>query len=577
MGKKILKSEAALSVPKPDNAIGVDNKFASFARIVISIFMIFIMGVLTIASVLHTTGMEIVEEGQGSDTIVNRIREGLEVVVYYNDNVLGNLIWLAVCAIVCFLVMPYLKKIPLWAELAFIGVWTIILGSIWVNSSMTAPSEDSSMVTGAAMRFAENDFTLFDERYFKNYSFQLGYVFFNEIIIRIAKIFTEVDRLIFLQVINVIFLASAYIAIILINSRVFKDQRVRHMTVFLCTFSISPIIFCSFLYGIIPGLAFAVWALYFEIVYLQSNKIQYGIFSVLCIALAVMIKSNYNIALIAIIGIAVVMMFKRKKFVQDIIYILLAGVLSMSITPAVKSMYESRSSVDLGDAIPYVSWISMGLNESNLAPGWYNYGATVSNFEVNNFDADAAGDSSVENIKERLKYFRENPQYRNDFFYNKFVSQWNETSYQSIWNNKVRYQYEDKGAIAEWVCNDGEDGVKSYMDIYAQFIFAAVLIGVIACLRNKNFLSTALPLIILGGILYHMISEAKSQYAMPYFILMVGFAAYGVCVAYDFAAKKLSGKKFFSKLFEQSAEEAVPAAAAEVSVPDEKSEPEKDQ
>jgi hypothetical protein len=526
-----------------------ENKFAAFARIFISIFLIFFMGILTFSSLIATTGMEIVDEGGGTDTIVQRIREGLEVVVYYSDNVFANIIWLAICALICFLVMPLLKKIPLWAELVFIGVWTIVLGSIWVNSSMSAPSEDSWWVTEASYRFSQNNFDLLEnERYFKNYSFQLGYVFFNEIIMRIAMIFGEIKRLIFLEILNVIFLAASYIGIILINSRIFSDRRVCHMTVFLLTFSIQPIIFCSFLYGILPGFAFAVWALYFEIVYLQTSKIRYGIFSVLCIALSVMIKSNYTIVLIAMAAIAIVMMFRRKKFVKDIIYIVLAAALSMSVTPAVKAMYESRSGVDLGDSIPYVSWIAMGMNEAENAPGWYNYGSTLTNFEVHDFNASEASKSSIENIKERLKYFSENPQYRNDFFYKKFISQWNETSYQSIWNNKVRYQYDERGAIADWVCNNGESKVKSYMDVYTQLIFVAVLIGLLACLRNKNFLSIALPLIILGGMLYHLISEAKSQYSMPYFILMVGFAAYGICIAYDFAVKRFGDKEIFRKI-----------------------------
>jgi hypothetical protein len=38
---------------------------------------------------------------------------------------------------------------------------------------------------------------------------------------------------------------------------------------------------------------------------------------------------------------------------------------------------------------------------------------------------------------------------------------------------------------------------------------------------------TLLALIILGGFVYHLIFEAKSQYVLPYFIMMVPFAAYG--------------------------------------------------
>lgn len=515
-----------------------ENKLEKTARLVISIFMILIMGFLTIVSLLHTTGMDIVPE--------------IESVSYLNDNFYLNILLLALSAAVCLIIMPLLKKMPLWVEIAVICIWTIILGLIWVYSSQSAPTEDSFHVTNASLLFADNDFSPLNEDYFKNYSFQLGYVFFNEILIRIASIFTEVQNLLFLEALNVIFLAAVYAGILLINNKIFDDKRICHLTFFLLLFSFQPILFSSFLYGIIPGLMFAVWAVYFEISYLKESKIYQAILSAVFIALAVMIKSNYNIILIAILAMAFVKLFSRKKYIKDIVYMVLCVVLAVSITPAVKSMYESKSGIDLGDSIPYVSWISMGMNEPSFAgcaPGWYNYSCTVTNFEENNFNSSEASKDSIENIKERLSYFISDPQYANDFFYEKIVSQWNETSYQSIWTNKVRGQYAEKGALASWVCNEGESAVSTFMDLYTQLIFAAVLFGVIMCTRNKNLFSTIFPLIILGGFLYHLISEAKSQYSIPYYVIMTGFAAYGLCCLYDILAAKAGKNKWISKLF----------------------------
>ena len=87
------------------------------------------------------------------------------------------------------------------------------------------------------------------------------------------------------------------------------------------------------------------------------------------------------------------------------------------------------------------------------------------------------------------------------------------------------------------------------MDLYTQLIFAAVLFGVIMCTRNKNLFSTIFPLIILGGFLYHLISEAKSQYSIPYYVIMTGFAAYGLCCLYDILAAKAGKNKLIFKLF----------------------------
>ncbi len=516
----------------------LENRLEKTARLVISVFMILIMGFLTMVSFLHTTGMDITPD--------------VESVSYHNDNLYINILLLIFSMALCYVVMPLLKNIPLWAELAFIAVWTIIIGLLWVYSSQSAPTEDSWRVTNASLCFAKDDFSPLDERYFKDYSFQLGYVFFNEVLIRIASIFGEVTDLLFLEALNVVFLAVTNIGIILLNIKIFSDERIRHLTVFLLAFCFQPILFSTFLYGIIPGLMFAVWAVYFEVAYFKDNKIIYAILSAVFIALAIMIKSNYNIVLIAVIAIALVKLFSRKKYLYDLVYIILCAALALTITPTVKAMYENRSGIDLGDSVPYVSWIAMGLNEpilSGLAPGWYNHTYTISNFEDNNFDASEASKDSVANIEERLGYFMSNPQYANDFFYEKTVSQWNETTYQSIWTNQVRGQYAEKGAFAAWVCNEGEGAVSGFMDIYAQLIFVGVLAGVIACTRRKDIFATILPLIILGGFLYHLISEAKSQYAMPYFILMAGFAPYGLVSIYDLLAKKLGKIEWISKLF----------------------------
>lgn len=526
---------------KKDIALYPDNKFMSFGRIVITALMLIFMGILTMTSMLGTTGMQVIEDENAIDSILFRIRPGWETIIYYSDSFVINIIWLAVSIALVYLLLPFMKKIPLTSQICILSAWTIILGAIWIYSSNSSPTEDSWRVTNSSLLFASdvyNTISIPDERYFRDYSFQLGYVFFNEVLIRIAKLFGEVENLLFLEMINVIFLTLSYIGIVLINKLVFTDKRICTVTVLLFMFSAQPIIFCSFLYGIIPGITFAVYGVLFMILYFKKNKIYFGILSAVCIALAVMIKANNNIVLVAVCCMAFVMMFKRKKIIKDILYIAVTVAISMAITPAVKSMYESRANTDLGKPVPYTSWFLLGLNEASNGPGWYNPSYTVYLYEDAGFDPDAANKIASARIKDRLEYFKNNPQYRREFFYKKFISQWNETSYQSIWNNVVRNNYKPRTAIAEWVCSGGEFQVKRYMDIYAQLIFVSVFVGLLFCLKNKNFLSVVLPLIILGGMMYHLLAEAKSQYSMPYFILMIGFSSYGLISLYDFLGKK---------------------------------------
>lgn len=541
-----------LKKPKAVNA-NVDflnsNKFEKFCHVAISIVFLSFMVFLVAVSMFHTTGMEVVNEGEGIESCVYSIKERIESIIYYNDFFISNIFWFVISTLLCFIIIPRIGKIPVKYQIVFIFVWTILFGTIWVYSSQVSPSEDSWRVVDASAQAASNNFSFMQDDYVNNYSYQLGYILFNEVLIRIHNIFFSYETTLFIQVINVVLLAFIYSALIMINKVLFSDNRICAITTLLFAISLQPIVFCVFTYGIFPGLAFALWAVYFEIKYLKTNHMRYIPLSAVLIGIAIMIKSNYLIFFIAMVMLVVIKLFSRKRFIEDISFIVIATVLATSVTPLVKYSYEKRSGVELRDSVPYSSWIAMGLNETDLAPGWYNINYTVFNLADHEYDAVSAGSASTENIKERISYFAKHPQYTSDFFYLKTVSQWNETSYQSIWNNQVRIQYKDKGTIASYICGDGESQAKRYMDIIAQFVFATSLIGIVFCLKNKNISTLILPIIVFGGFLYHTISEGKSQYIIPYYILLVAFGAYGICKLYDFSSLKFADKPWFAKMF----------------------------
>ena len=525
-----------------------ESKTEKFVRMLICIIAVFLMGVLTVAAIFSTTGMDIIDYGKGADDVVQRIREGNETVWYYHDNIFANLIWLVIEFAICFAVMPYLKKLSLKWEILLVSIWVISLGSIWVFSSQVSPTYDSEMVVSASAAAAQNNFSFMESPYFSYYSYQLGYVLFNEIIFRIHNLLVQEDTFLFLEFLNVLFLAGIYAGILTLNKLLFKDSRIHHLTTLLLLFSIQPLLACVFIYAIYPGMLFAVWGMVFEVLYFQTQKIRFISLSAVCIAFAYVIKPNYLIFLIAMLIIAgtkgISLLKEPRKLAVCFAYILLSCCLSFSLPNYIIKSYEARSSIQLGDAIPMTSFIAMGLNAAESAPGWYNENYTIINFENHQCNAKEASQASVENIKEQLRNFSENKHYRDEFFYKKFMSQWNETSYQSIWNNKVRGQYQEKSALSAWVCNDGEQSVKYYMDTYTQLIFTGVLLGCIFCFRKKNLIQVFSPLIIIGGMLYHLMAESKSQYSMPYYILMTGFAAVGICWLYDMLKPKFPTFQF---------------------------------
>ena len=65
------------------------------------------------------------------------------------------------------------------------------------------------------------------------------------------------------------------------------------------------------------------------------------------------------------------------------------------------------------------------------------------------------------------------------------------------------------------------------MNQFQQLIFFGMLLSLFELWRRRDMESSLLPLIILGGLLYHLLFEAKSQYVLPYFVLMIPMAAFG--------------------------------------------------
>ena len=68
-----------------------------------------------------------------------------------------------------------------------------------------------------------------------------------------------------------------------------------------------------------------------------------------------------------------------------------------------------------------------------------------------------------------------------------------------------------------------------WFNVYQSAVLLLFCVGVVGLLRRRLTPAlTTLLAVVLGGGLYHLLFEAKSQYCLTYFILLVFFAAYGL-------------------------------------------------
>ncbi|MCI6580995.1 MAG: hypothetical protein MSH15_03235 [Oscillospiraceae bacterium] len=521
-----------------------------YIKNLICVLMIIIMGFLFFESFIHTMRL----------TNTSEMFEGIS---YHHDNFIFNAVYMAAVLLISSFIMPKLEKIPVKFFTALLSVTTITLGTIWVISSQASPINDQYCVANAANMAAENNYTFMEDRYFSNYPFQLGMVLFYEIQIRLFSRFC--DTIIYTEIINVICLALAYAGLITLIGKLFDNKRMQIFSAIAMMFSVQPVLYTTFVYAVIPGITFTIYALLFEIKYFETEsrrKYIFALLSVIFMALAVMVKTNNYIGLVALIVCAAVKFLKRKK-IADLVYIAVLAAVSVNILSAVSFLYEKRSGTELGEPVPMTGYIAMGLDDPHSvlgcnAKGWYSNYYTTGNHYNHNYETKKSSEFAVNAIKEKLKYFVSDYAYANDFFYEKNTSQWNEPSFACLWINLIVYRFNgaEPGKLAAKVietnAGDSWSGLYEYMNVFQMLIYMSAFAGVFVCFKKKDIFCSSLILIVLGGFMYHMIFEGKSQYIMPYFILLTGFSGVGTEVLVSKTSSFINSRK---KADEKTAEQ----------------------
>ena len=521
------------------------------ATIAVSLLMLVFTAFLSIVSFISTSYMT---------------NAGTEVVTYLKDNVVVNILVSAFLFAIFYILFPYLLKIPLrWIKWGLFCV-VLVIGIFWITGAKVLPFADTTYVNSAAYMFSKNRYNFIFEKgatyvgtyleYFQHFPYQMGYILYNEILFRIFNFKASGSfSIIFLEYANLFYIAGIYLFLIDIIKQLFDNEKIAKVTAVMLFLCPQLLIYCTHIYSMIPGLFYSLLSIQLLLKYLKNEKIVFAIISMFCISIASTLKLNY---LIFMIAICIVLAFKlfslvsEKKIKKIIVlggYIIFAVILSFSLIKLVVSSYEHRLGEKIGKGIPMISWMVMGLTNSGSNPGGYDAN-NINIYNIAEKNYDKAVEISKTIIKECFNRFKKNSKIRRDFFYQKTICQWNETTYQSLWRNQVGGTSLNGQGLAKFVCVTSEKQSKAYIDYISQFIFIMVLICTIWFLisyKKRNIVETVFFIIIIGGFLYHLLFEAKSQYILPYFILLIPLAALGFYQAYEFIENKLGINKKLTK------------------------------
>ena len=176
------------------------------------------------------------------------------------------------------------------------------------------PVNDSKTLDDIINAFMGGDYTELTSNsgYLYIWPFQLGYVAFGQMMCTIFGIGNYIAW-------DLVQLLSILITVYLLYQMTwefFGDREVCGIMAVLSTGMLFFYNYVTYIYGDILSMAPQTIALFLEILYMKRKKLGYGIGAGVAIALAVMLKTNCEIALIALVMMLILNLIQRKIFLK---------------------------------------------------------------------------------------------------------------------------------------------------------------------------------------------------------------------------------------------------------------------
>ncbi|MCR5502475.1 MAG: hypothetical protein K6F53_05675 [Lachnospiraceae bacterium] len=406
----------------------------------------------------------------------------------------------------------------------------LVISLIWVLSTQTTQFADQESVLIAVRHLFSSDYhDFFRDQYIGICTNQLGLVFWEYLFMKL----TGTQNIQAFQILNAFFASVIFLELAEIGGE-FGLSRLSQLVILFTGYLFWPVgIYASFVYGTLPGLAFSLIAICGMIRYVNGGKWYLAAASGLCWIPAVMVKENYIIFLIGAVAWCIVEIFRRKAFVKywyPALFVLLC-VLSLTFP---RSFIEKKTGVGMDGGITPLAYVAMGLSENgSKANGWYNSYVRDSYCSLG-YDTAAQKEDAKRRLTEIGKRFSEDTVFRNAFFLQKTVSQWDEPTFQSFWIYQTRG---NNGVLPKWagrLKNDAViDPLRTWLDFFMVFVYAGACLHVLFCPAKKAFRTSVFLIIFIGGFLFHLVWEAKAQYTLPYFLLLIPYAVMGLLAALD--------------------------------------------
>ena len=403
-------------------------------------------------------------------------------------------------------------------------IWFVILIAIVYFTRIPSVFDQQRVYEGAA-QLLRGDYTGWQP-----YNYFYAYPYINGMVLMECPflwLFGEDKAYIAMQYINILFWYIALLAISRMAILYFGEKAGRFTYLALLGF-IPMWFYVTFVYGTLPGLCFSVLALLFEKKYEDTEKCGYMAGSLICIFFGVAWKSNYQIFLIALMILFFFDGIRKRKWRSFVGAAAALLLLCFELT-AISALMHQITGEPVDGGTPTIAWVAMGLQESSIAPGWYNSYTEIIPVEYDH-NVEAMKAASWQNLRETLTLFSKEPEYCLRFFFRKLASMWNNPAFQCF--TEVT-KCNTTGSLNYWMKDLLYDGgiknvvLRVILDLMHSMTLFGMVLHVILSRKKQKLVDAAFIITFLGGFFFHVVWEAMGQYAVPYYVLLMPYAVQG--------------------------------------------------
>lgn len=412
----------------------------------------------------------------------------------------------------------------------------LVAGTGWVLITQLAPGSDPAKVYNIAMQWRRGNFSSYAEGgYLFRYPFQSGIILFYYLL----SFVLGMDNYVGLQIVNVFALVVVYVLLVKLSALFWKKDRKLPMLVYIALILWVPLAFyVTYLYGILPGMALSLGAVYFAAKYIDTGRYRYILPACLSMGLATVIKMNCLIYLVAIScfllydALDQALLTRKepgKRWLVSLAMIVLMGLSVAGCNLATERYVEHLSGYKAGSGEEMISWVVMGLQETPLGPGGYS-GYIGDVFIQYEYDAEKIREASLQDIKKILTRMSENLWEDGiPFFARKNAFQWNDPTFIGMDRTKGRNSAIDMPDFVVSVIEGRGSVLLSVLLNYAQtLLLFGVLLYLLFDWRSRNLYELMGAVVFLGGYLFHFLWESSASYTIPYFVVLIPYAVKGL-------------------------------------------------